>query len=59
MYKKNCFYCGGDSYSSYNDPDWQCPHCGQYIGEGKLVDKTQNNPLKKLKIVSDKIYIAK
>ncbi|MCR4442206.1 MAG: hypothetical protein QHH10_08670 [Peptococcaceae bacterium] len=38
MIKKICPHCGKDSYSSHNNPDWQCPYCGKYIkrtfGEG-------------------------
>jgi len=49
MIKKICPHCGKDSYSSHNNPDWQCPYCGKYIkrtfGEGpaKPVKRKKQN----------------
>ena len=31
MIKKTCPCCNGDSYSSYDDPNWKCPYCGKHI----------------------------
>lgn len=31
MIQKKCPYCRGESFSSYNDPNWRCPYCGKII----------------------------
>lgn len=33
MFQKKCPFCNGDSFSSYNDPNWRCPYCGKIIGQ--------------------------
>lgn len=32
MISKRCPYCKRDSYSSYDDPHWKCPYCGNKMG---------------------------
>lgn len=29
---KKCPFCYRDSYSAYDDPDWECPYCGKKMG---------------------------
>ncbi len=60
MIKKNCHYCGKDSYSSYNDPDWRCPYCGEklpYIQQYEDDDKNKADlPAKKRFAVIQNIH---
>lgn len=39
MLRKTCPYCRKDSYSSYNDPNWLCPYCGQNIGSTACISE--------------------
>jgi len=56
--EKNCQYCGKDSYSSYNDPDWRCPYCGKKLtninrGESTQMCAVDSGSEKRFKIIQN------
>jgi len=32
MNRRTCPDCGGNSFSSYSGPNWECPYCGKDLG---------------------------
>ncbi len=51
MFKKTCFSCGRNSYSSNNTIKWLCPYCNQdissvgaVVAEGPLVNPDSKEP---------------
>ncbi|EGW37837.1 hypothetical protein [Desulfosporosinus sp. OT] len=33
MNRRTCLSCGGRSYSSYSGTNWDCPYCGEDLGD--------------------------
>lgn len=44
--RRTCPGCGGRSYSSYSGPNWECPYCGENLGDipDELSDAEEDLP---------------